>query len=235
MAEPARPASGMAPGRDPNVVCALGSSPGENARRQHQADELAADSAALLDRVGPRGILDLLAERVTPAGGVAGLDVDLAHTAMAAEFAARRGLSGVEITADARSTGLMTGSFDLVHARTLLINLPGPADVAAEMMRLARPGDRVASRNPTSSTRGATRAIRPSTGSARSSRWPSAATAPARGLATGCRSCSARQGWTTSRQRPGRRCTIRPDLVHSIRSHVLEMGVTTFSYRPPRA
>jgi SAM-dependent methyltransferase len=201
MAEPARSASGMAPGRDPNVVYALGSCPGGSARLQHQADELSADSAALLDRVGSRGILDLLAERVTPAGRVAGLDVDLAHTAMAAEFAARRGLSGVEIiTADARSTGLATGSFDLVHARTLLINLPEPADVAAEMMRLARPGGRVTSRNPTSSTRGATRAIRPSTGSARSSRWPSAATAPARGSSAGCRSCSARQGWT----RPGR-------------------------------
>lgn len=46
---------------------------------------------------------------------------------MAAEFAARRGQDGVEImTADARSTGLATGSFDLVHARTLLINLPSP-------------------------------------------------------------------------------------------------------------
>lgn len=36
---------------------------------------------------------------------------------MAAEFAARHGLGGVEImTADARSAGLASGSFDLVHA-----------------------------------------------------------------------------------------------------------------------
>jgi SAM-dependent methyltransferase len=55
----------------------------------------------------------------------------------------------VEImTADARSTGLPSGSFDVVHARTLLVNLPDPAGVAAEMIRLARPGGRVASMEP---------------------------------------------------------------------------------------
>ena len=98
---------------------------------------------------GPRGILDMLAGRVAPAGRVLGLDADPAHTAMAAEFAAGRGLSGVEImTADARRTGLASGSFDLVHARTLLVNLPDPADVATEMMRLARPGGWVASMEP---------------------------------------------------------------------------------------
>jgi ubiquinone/menaquinone biosynthesis C-methylase UbiE len=154
--------SGVTPGQDPNVVYALGSSPGESARLQRQADELAADSAALLDRVGlrpgqsvidlgcgPRGILDMLAERVFPAGRVVGLDADPAHTAMAAEFVAGRGLGGVEImTADARETGLPPGSFDVVHARTLLVNLPEPADVAAEMVRLARPGGWVASMEP---------------------------------------------------------------------------------------
>jgi SAM-dependent methyltransferase len=151
-------------GRDPNAVYALGSSLEESSRLQRQAEELAADSAALLDRMGlrpgrsaidlgcgPRGILDLLAERVGPAGRVVGLDADPAHAAMAAEFAAGRGLTGVEImTADARSTGLPPASFDLVYARTLLINVPEPADVAAEMMRLARPGGWVASMEPDS-------------------------------------------------------------------------------------
>jgi SAM-dependent methyltransferase len=162
MAELRGSAAGAVPGQDPNVVYALGSSPGESARLQRQADELAADSAALLDRVGlrpgqsvidlgcgPRGILDMLAGRVSPGGRVVGLDADPAHTAMAAGFAAGRGLDGVEImTADARSTGLAPGSFDVVHARTLLVNLPAPADVAAEMMRLARPGGWVASMEP---------------------------------------------------------------------------------------
>jgi SAM-dependent methyltransferase len=153
---------GPAPGQDPNVIYALGSSPGESARLQRQAEELAADSRDLLDRVGlrpgqavidlgcgPRGILDMLASRVAPAGRVVGLDADPAHTVMAAEFAAGRVLRGVEIiTADARRTGLPSGSFDLVHARMLLVNLPDPADVAAEMVRLARPGGRVASMEP---------------------------------------------------------------------------------------
>jgi ubiquinone/menaquinone biosynthesis C-methylase UbiE len=162
MAGSAWSAPGTAPGQDPTAVYALGSSPGESARLQRQADELAADSRDLLDRVdlrpghsvidlgcGPRGILDLLAGQVAPAGRVVGLDADRAHTAMAAEFAADRGLSGVQVmTADARRTGLPPGSFDLVHARTLLVNLPDPGDVAAEMARLARPGGWVASMEP---------------------------------------------------------------------------------------
>ena len=50
--------------------------------------------------------------------------------------------------ADARSTGLPPGSVDLVHARTLLVTLPEPAEVTAEMTRLARPGGWVASLEP---------------------------------------------------------------------------------------
>jgi SAM-dependent methyltransferase len=156
------PAADPEPGQDANALYALGSSPGESARLQRQADELAVDSAALLDKVrlrpgqsaidlgcGPRGVLDLLAERVSPGGRVVGLDADPVHTAMAADFAAERRLSGVEtMTADARSTGLPPGSFDLVHARTLFINLPEPAAVAAEMARLARPGGWVADMEP---------------------------------------------------------------------------------------
>jgi SAM-dependent methyltransferase len=161
MGEAIRPATG-ATGQDAGAVYALGSSLGESARLERQAEELAADSAALLDRVGlrpgqsaidlgcgPQGILGLLAGRVAPAGRIVGLDADPAHAARAAEFAAGRGLSGVEIiTGDARSTGLPPGSFDLVHARTLLVNVPEPAEVVAEMTRLARPGGWVASMEP---------------------------------------------------------------------------------------
>jgi hypothetical protein len=80
MAEPVRRAAGATPVQDPNAVYALGSSPGESAQLQRQANELAADSAALLAHgglqpgqaaidlgCGPRGILGLLAERVSPA------------------------------------------------------------------------------------------------------------------------------------------------------------------------
>jgi SAM-dependent methyltransferase len=158
MAGSSRPAAGSKAGQDANAVYSLGSSEGESARLQRQAGELAPDSRALLDRIGlrpgqsaidlgcgPRGILDLLAERVSPGGRVVGLDADPAHAAMAAEFATGRGLDGVQIlTADARHTGLPPGSFDLVHTRTLLITIPEPAEVVAEMARLARPGGWVA-------------------------------------------------------------------------------------------
>jgi ubiquinone/menaquinone biosynthesis C-methylase UbiE len=143
-------------------VYALGRDQEESARLRRQAEELLADSAALLDQVGlrpgqraidlgcgPRGILDLLAERVGPGGHVVGVDADPAHVAMAEEFAAQQGLDAVQIvSADARRTGLPSGSFDLVHARTLLVNVPEVAEVVTEMVRLARPGGWVASMEP---------------------------------------------------------------------------------------
>jgi SAM-dependent methyltransferase len=143
-------------------VYALGRDPGETARLERQAEELGPDSAALLDRAGlrpgqdaidlgcgPRGILDLLASRVAPGGSVTGLDADPVHVARARQFIAQRGLPGVQIVAaDARRTGLPSASFDLVHARTLLINVPDPAEVVAEMVRLARPGGWVVSLEP---------------------------------------------------------------------------------------
>jgi cyclopropane fatty-acyl-phospholipid synthase-like methyltransferase len=133
------PAS-TASGPDATEVYSLGSSQAEHARLQRQADELAPDSCALLDRTGlrpgqsaidlgcgPRGIIDLLAGRVTPGGRVVGLDADPSLTALAADFAAEHGLDGVQVvTADARHTGLRRGWFDLVHTRTLLINIPDP-------------------------------------------------------------------------------------------------------------
>ena len=162
MTESDRPAAGSEEGQGADGIYPLGSSAGESARLQRQADELAPDSAALLARVGlrsgqsaidlgcgPRGILDLLTERVSPGGRVVGLDADPAHTAMAAGFVSARALSGAEIvTADARHTGLLSGSFDLVHARTLLVNLPDPAAVVSEMVRLAKPGGAVAVAEP---------------------------------------------------------------------------------------
>lgn len=70
---------------DPNAVYALGRSSGESDRLYRQADELRPESEALVERAGlgagdraidvgcgPRGILDLLAERVSPSGLVVG-------------------------------------------------------------------------------------------------------------------------------------------------------------------
>jgi SAM-dependent methyltransferase len=139
-------------------VYALGTSPAERDRLRRQSEELRGHSAALLDRVGvqpgwntvdlgcgPSGIVDLLAERVGPGGHVTGLDVNPASVALARAFAAEHGLTNTDIAeGDARSTGLPASSFDLAHARTLLINIPDPATVVAEMARLVRPGGWVA-------------------------------------------------------------------------------------------
>ncbi len=143
-------------------VYALGSNPAESARLRRQSEELRPQAAELLDRIGlepgqsaidlgcgPTGILDLLSAAVSPGGRVVGLDADPAHTAMASQYVGEFGLSNVEVlTADARHTGLLSGSFDLVHARTLLVTIPEPVEVLGEMVRLTKPGGRVASQEP---------------------------------------------------------------------------------------
>ncbi len=135
-------------GPDAADVYALGSNPAESARLRRQSGELRPQTAELLDRIrlepgqsaidlgcGPSGILDLLSVAVEPGGRVVGLDADPAHTAMARRYARELGLANVEVvTADARRTGLPAGSFDLVHARTLLVTIPGPAEVLGEMV-----------------------------------------------------------------------------------------------------
>jgi SAM-dependent methyltransferase len=147
---------------DATEVYALGSNPAESARLQRQSDELRPQTADLLGRIGlapgqsaldlgcgPSGILDLLSVAVFPGGRVTGLDADLAHTTLARQHASERGLANVEVvTADARHTGLPPDSYDLVHARTVLVTIPEPEQVLAEMVRLARPGGWVASQEP---------------------------------------------------------------------------------------
>jgi SAM-dependent methyltransferase len=94
---------------------------------------------------GPRGNLDLLSGLTGPGGRVTGVDVNPDHVRLAEGFAAAQGLANVTVRcADARATGLPARSFDLVYARLLLINIPWPGDVVAEMARLARPGGWVA-------------------------------------------------------------------------------------------
>jgi trans-aconitate methyltransferase len=147
---------------DAAEVYALGSNPAESARLRRQSDELRPQTAELLDRIGlapgqsaidlgcgPSGILDLLSVAVFPGGRVTGLDADPAHAAMARQYATEHGLANVEVvTADARHTGLPSDGFDLVHARTVLVTIPEPEEVLAEMVRLARPGGWVASQEP---------------------------------------------------------------------------------------
>ncbi|MGB9308785.1 MAG: methyltransferase domain-containing protein [Mycobacterium sp.] len=147
-------ATGIFSDIDPNAVYSLGSNVPESRRLQRQADELLAASTALLDRTplgaggaaidlgcGPRGILELLSDRVGPTGTVVGVDADPNHVAMATDMVATNPLANVEIVqADARTTGLASSAFDVVHARTVLITLPEPTQVVEEMVRLAKPG-----------------------------------------------------------------------------------------------
>jgi tRNA A58 N-methylase Trm61 len=109
---------------------ALGRSPAELGRLRRQSAELAGHSAMLLDRAGlrpgqaaadlgcgPSGILGLLACRMGQAGRVTGLEINPANVALAREFAAEHGFTNVEVMqGDAWSTGLPSGSCDLVHA-----------------------------------------------------------------------------------------------------------------------
>ena len=132
----------------------LGSNSPESHRLQRQADELLSASTTLLDRTtlgaggaavdlgcGPRGILELLSDRVGLSGKAIGVDADPNHVAMAREMVTDFELGNVEIVqADARSTGLPSSSFDVVHTRTVLITLPEPGEVLREMVRLAKPG-----------------------------------------------------------------------------------------------
>jgi SAM-dependent methyltransferase len=142
----------------PGGLYTLGSSDAERDRLRQQQAALRGHSSALLDRVGmqagwsaldlgcgPAGILDLLSARAGPTGRVTGIDVDAGNVMQARAFARERDLGNVRVMSDnARGTALPGGAFDLVHTRLVLVNISQPADVVAEMARLARPGGWVA-------------------------------------------------------------------------------------------
>jgi len=128
-----------------------------------QAEFLGPDAADLLDRIGVTpgatvidigcgvlGILPQLRSRVGDSGRVTGLDIEPRLLAIADELSARHGLAVQTVRAEATSTGLPPGSFDLVHERMLLLNVTSPQDIVAEMIRLARPGGVVALQEPDS-------------------------------------------------------------------------------------
>lgn len=74
---------------------------------------------------GPIGILRLLSEKLGPGGEVVGLEREHRFVELAGYEIERRGLQNVRILeADARNSGLETGSFDLVHERLVLVNVP---------------------------------------------------------------------------------------------------------------
>ena len=110
--------------------------------------EIGAGGRALDIGCGPLGVMDLLSERVGPAGEVVGLDKEPRMIELAERTLADRGLSNVTVmSGDASATGLPADSFDLAHERLVLINVPTPEDVVAEMTRVVRPGGWVALEN----------------------------------------------------------------------------------------
>ena len=137
----------------------LGYSDHEELRLGRQAEELRHESASLFDRLklsagdraidigcGPQGVLDLLSERVGLAGRVVGVEKNAMSVGSAKRFVADRKFKNVEVMqGDATATGLPGASFDLVHARLVLVNVPNVNAVVHEMTRLARPGGVVAS------------------------------------------------------------------------------------------
>jgi len=143
----------------------LGYRQAEQERLERQALELADESKWLFDQVdvregwrvvevgcGPQGCLGLLSERVGPAGHVLGLEVSAELAQRAIGFVAAHKLSNVEVRhVDARSTGLAPGSFDLATARLVLVNVPQPQKLLAEMVRLVAPGGFVALHEPDAS------------------------------------------------------------------------------------
>jgi SAM-dependent methyltransferase len=136
----------------------LGYSEDEQVRLERQASEFAADSEWLFDRLGigdgarvlevgcgPRGCLDLLSRRVGPTGRVVGVERNAEEVERARRFVAEQGLANVDIVhGDARNTGLPKAAFDVATARLVLVNVPQPEQIVAEMVRLVRPGGMVA-------------------------------------------------------------------------------------------
>ncbi|MBV9416805.1 MAG: methyltransferase domain-containing protein [Solirubrobacterales bacterium] len=127
-----------------------------------RAEHVGEQTTALLDPItvapggsaldlgcGSGGALGLLSELVGPDGRVVGVDPDEVSLGAARALVRERALDNVEIVrADARETGLSRSSFDLVHVRMLLVNLPAPEQVVDEIARLVKPGGWVAAMEP---------------------------------------------------------------------------------------
>ena len=123
----------------------------------HEANELfdligvAANTTAIDVGCGAMGVLHLLAERVGTDGRVVGLDREARMVEFGRQLAEQRGLAVEFIEADATATGLPDRAFDLVHARTLLLNVQNPEQILNEMVRIATPGGVVAAQEPDAS------------------------------------------------------------------------------------
>jgi SAM-dependent methyltransferase len=139
----------------------LGDSPAEIRHLVEQARVYTPEANELFDLIsvdpgstvidvgcGVLGVLHVLAERVGTNGRVVGLDREPRMVALGRDLAQQQNIAAEFIQADAAATGLPDGAFDLVHARTLLLNVQNPAEILVEMVRIAKPGGVVASQEP---------------------------------------------------------------------------------------
>jgi ubiquinone/menaquinone biosynthesis C-methylase UbiE len=142
----------------------LGDSPAEIGHLVEQAAVYGPEANELFDLIGVEpgiavidvgcgvmGVLHLLAERIGANGRVVGLDREPRILEAGRALAQQRALDLEFIQADATASGLPHGAFDLVHARTLLLNVSNPQEILAEMIRIARPGGIVAIQEPDAS------------------------------------------------------------------------------------
>lgn len=135
---------------------------GEIKRLRVQAEAMAPDTLAMLDRFGPMqgwkcldigcgpgGITDILSDRVGSTGHVVGLDMDAEFI----EHARANAQSNAEFKVDnAYGSGLPSGTFDLVHMRFVASTAGNHETLLKEVSRLARPGGIVALQEPDGST-----------------------------------------------------------------------------------
>src|SRR5215469_11493647 len=144
----------------PTVPYVLGGTQAEQQRLIAQAEGLEGPARWILDRIdiksglravdvgcGPIGIMNLLSERVGADGIVIGVEREPRFFDMARAEQRKRNLSNVKlVNADALQTGLDKNSYDFVHERLVLINIPLEAQQAVlkEMLSLLKPGGTIA-------------------------------------------------------------------------------------------
>ena len=143
-----------------SVEYVFGSGGTEQQRLIDQAEALEPQATWLLDHLpvearwrvadigcGPIGILNLLSERVGPGGEVIGVEREQRFAEMARGEIKQRNLTNVTIVHDdALGQDEKADSFDFVHERLVLLNLP-QADqlkLVEQMVARARPGGLIA-------------------------------------------------------------------------------------------
>jgi SAM-dependent methyltransferase len=110
-------------------------------------DQLGLPPAARMIEIGcgPQGCLELLSDRVGPSGSVVGVEVSPEAVELARRFLEEHGITNAEVLhGDPKSTDLPRESFDLATARLVLVNIPEPEALVAEMVALVKPGGIVA-------------------------------------------------------------------------------------------